>query len=181
MTKLFKFLLLLSAIVPIGIAGYALSVFFINGTMGNPYESIANSANTSIVGEPVCKCDVTKDDILTKEDVINIIKENKSLLKGDKGDAGIGINGINGKDGISIQGPIGLRGPQGDIGSKGEKGDKGDPCTCSSTVSDYSLYLGCRNIHSEMILIKPTTMPYASDCTDGWSSGTKAYYFLIKN
>jgi hypothetical protein len=182
MTKLFKFLLLLSAIVPIGVAGYVLSVFFINKTTGNPYNPIANSASTSIVGEPACKCDVVKDDILTKEDVINIIKENKSLLKGDKGDTGIGINGINGKDGISIQGPIGLRGPQGDTGSKG---DKGDPCTCSSVVSsvipDYSLYLACKPLGSGTTLIKEVDQPLASDCTTGWSLGTQAFYFLIKN
>lgn len=67
-------------------------------------------------------------DILTREDVLNIILENKESLKGDKGNEGgkgdTGPQGLKGEKGNS--GPQGPQGTQGTQGPKGDKGDKGD-------------------------------------------------------
>lgn len=66
--------------------------------------------------------------ILTKEDVLNIILENKELLKGDKGNEGgkgdTGPQGLKGEKGNS--GPQGPQGLQGIQGPKGDKGDQGN-------------------------------------------------------
>ena len=62
---------------------------------------------------------------LSVEKIIEIIQENKDMLKGERGEQGLqgerGLDGAKGEQGIQ-----GLKGEQGEKGLKGDKGDTGE-------------------------------------------------------
>lgn len=62
---------------------------------------------------------------LSAEKIIEIIQENKDMLKGERGEQGLqgerGLDGAKGEQGIQ-----GLKGEQGEKGLKGDKGDTGE-------------------------------------------------------